>query len=216
MTVRHLIGGLLLASSPLTAQHAVAALERAEQTYVRLETLRAEFIQTIVNPMLGGPESSSGTLFIAPPSRFAMRFNDPEGDRIVADGTWLWAYTPSSAPGQVIRQPIPSAGAASPNLLAQFVVRPLEHYRASYVGTDSLDGALGDVVRLMPRHEDAPFREAEITISRSGGLILRLAVVELTGQRRSLVFSDISLDVPIVHGELSFTVPDGVRVVTPE
>lgn len=214
--MKYLVAALLLAPSTVAAQQAVAALARAEETYVRLETLRAEFTQTIVNPMLGGPESSGGTLFLAPPSRFAMRFHDPNGDRIVADGTWLWAYTPSSAPGQVIRQAIPSAGSASPNLLAQFVVRPLEHYRASYVGVDSLNGELADVVRLMPRHEDAPFREAEITISRDAGLILRLAVRELTGQRRTLIFSEISVDVPIAAAELSFAVPDGTRVVTPE
>ncbi len=207
---------LLFGPAAAAAQQAVVALERAEDTYVALETLKAEFIQTIVNPMLGGPESSRGTLFLAPPSRFAMRFHDPEGDRIVADGTWLWAYTPSSTPGQVIRQPIPSAGAASPNLLAQFIVRPLEHYRASYVGADSSTGELADVVRLLPRHEDAPFREAEITIARESGLVLRLAVRELSGQRRTLVFSSIDIDVPIGDAELSFRVPAGTRIVTPD
>ncbi|MCH8841319.1 MAG: hypothetical protein IH831_11745, partial [Planctomycetes bacterium] len=62
-----------------------------------------------------------GVLFLVPPDRFAMRFEEPEGDRIVADGEWLWAYTPSTVPDQVIRQPIPRFGVATPNLFGQFV-----------------------------------------------------------------------------------------------
>jgi hypothetical protein len=35
--------------------------------------------------------------------RIAVRFTDPAGDRIVADGRSLWIYLPSTAPDQVIR-----------------------------------------------------------------------------------------------------------------
>src|SRR5262245_61203996 len=115
---------LSLATSYLTAQSAPEALARAERAYQGVTTLRAEFVQTIDNPMLGKPETAAGTVFIGRPDRFAMRFSDPAGDRLVADGEWLWAYTPSTVPGQVIRQPIPHGGALTPNLFAQFVERP--------------------------------------------------------------------------------------------
>jgi outer membrane lipoprotein carrier protein len=188
---------------------------RAEYVYQRIETLQAQFTQTISNPMLGAPEETRGMLFLAPPSRFAMRFSNPVGDRIVVDGTWLWAFTPSTVPDQVIRQPIPNQGAASPNLLAQFVDRPLEHYRASYVGVDTLSGEVADVVRLAPRYEDLPFRMAEIAISRETGLLIRLAVRERSGQQRTLVFESLVTGQPIPESELSFVVPEGVRIVTP-
>jgi outer membrane lipoprotein carrier protein len=206
---------IFLAASPLTAQDAVSALNRAERAYHSIETLTARFTQTIVNPMLGAPEVSRGTLYLAPPSRFAMRFDEPPEDRIVADGTWLWAYSPSSVPGQVMRQEIPTRGAASPNLLAQFVERPLEHYRAYYVGQETINGIPVDVVRLVPRMTDAPFREASISVSREDGLVLRLAVEEASGQHRTLVFDDPATNQPIPEAELRFVVPAGVRVVSP-
>jgi outer membrane lipoprotein carrier protein len=191
------------------------ALARAETTYRGIETLRAEFTQTLDNPMLGGEVVSTGVLLLAPPSRFAMRFTDPDGDRIVSDGTWLWIYLPSSVPNQVMKQPIPSRGAATPNLLAQFVVRPLEHYRASYVGTDTVGGEFVDVVSLLPRRDDDPFREAEVSISRASGLVQRLLVVELAGQRRTILFHHLLQNVDILPSELEFTVPSGARVITP-
>jgi len=205
----------LLAPASLVAQDAPTALARAERAYRALRTVRAEFEQTITNPMLGAPEASHGTLYLLPPDRFAMRFVEPAGDRIVVDGRWLWAYTPSTVPGQVIRQPVPTAGAATPNLFAQFVDRPLERYEATYAGRAVAAGDSVELVTLVPTARDMPFRTATIAVSLRTGWLRRLAIVESSGQRRTLVFTTFSPNVTIPAAEVSFTVPRGVKVVTP-
>lgn len=202
-------------AGPLPAQDVPAALARAESAYRKLTSLRAEFEQTIVNPMLGGPESSRGTLYLVPPSKFAMRFTEPAGDRIVADGEWLWAYTPSTVPGQVIRQPVPQAGAATPNLFAQFVDRPLERYDATAAGRDTVAGDPVDLVTLVPKVEGLPFRRVTIAVSRETGLLRRLAIVEDSGQRRTLVLTAMAPNAPVLPAEVRFDVPRGVKVVSP-
>ncbi len=202
-------------NGPLTAQSTMTALQRAEQRYQSLQTLQAEFTQTLNNPMLGEPAVTNGTIFLSPPSKFAMRFSNPNGDRVVCDGNWLWIYAPSSAANQVIKQSIPNRGAATPNLFAQFVERPLEHYMASYVGIDSVNGQTVDVVRLVPRRNDDPFTEAQIAVDRTTGMLLRLDVRELSGQRRILVFNQLRVDAAISDGEFRFDVPEGTRVIVP-
>ncbi len=199
----------------LAAQDVDSALARAQRAYDAMATLRAEFSQTLVNPMLGDPERSRGVLFLQPPGRFAMRFTQPPGDRIVADGAWLWIYTPSSVPGQVIRQPVPAAGPNTPNLFSQFVDRPLERYRATYQGADTAAGEPVDVIRLVPRTADLPFREAVLALSRRTGWLRRLALVEESGQRRLLVFERLTLNQAIAPAELRFVPPRGVKVVSP-
>jgi outer membrane lipoprotein carrier protein len=211
-------GAALLAAGPgaVHAQGSAAAvLARAQTAYDQTTTLRAQFRQMIDNPMLGEPEPSYGTLYLSPPDRFAMRFSDPEGDRIVADGEWLWLYTPSTTPNQVIKQPVPSAGAATPNLFAQFVDRPLERYAASYVGSETVDGVRTDRVRLVPRVEGLPFREATISVSQANGSLKKLDLVEESGQRRTLVFLSLETNIPIPARELIFRPPAGVRIVEP-
>ena len=205
----------LVVAAPLAAQDAPAALARAEAAYRTLTSLRAQFEQTIVNPMLSGPETSRGTLYLVPPSKFAMRFTEPAGDRVVADGEWLWAYTPSTVPGQVIRQPVPQAGAATPNLFAQFVDRPLERYDATYAGRDTVAGDLVDLVALVPKVEGLPFRRVTIAVSRESGMLRRLAIVEDSGQRRTLVLTALAPNAPVLPAEVRFEVPRGVKVVTP-
>lgn len=198
----------------LTAQVPEPSLRRAQAAYDRLTSLRAQFVQTIENPMLGAPEVTRGTLWLAPPGRFAMRFREPAGDRIVADGEWLWAYTPSTVPGQVIRQPIPAAGALTPDLFKQFVDRPFERYDATYVGTDTVGGEPVDVVRLVPK-VDLPFRRATIAIAEKTGLLRRVVIVEESGQRRTLVLSDLAPGAAVPPAEVRFDVPRGVKIVTP-
>jgi len=210
-----ILGALVLAAPPLSAQSADSVLARAQRAYDGMTTLRAAFSQTLTNPMLGGPEQSRGVLFLQPPGRFAMRFTEPSGDRVVADGQWLWVYTPSSVPDQVIRQPIPTSGANTPNLFAQFVDQPLERYRASYVGSDTVAAEPVDLVRLVPKGDDAPFREAVIGISRRDGWMRRLSLVEESGQRRVLTFQRLDINQLIPPGELRFSVPRGTRVITP-
>jgi outer membrane lipoprotein carrier protein len=206
---------LLWPPSASWAQDAPAALARAERVYAAVKSVRADFEQTITNPMLGGPETSRGTLYLVKPDRFAMRFADPAGDRVVADGTWLWAYTPSTVPNQVIRQPIPASGAATPNLFAQFVERPLERYEVTALGRDTVAGDPVELVRLVPRVSGLGFRRATIAISERSGWIRRVAIVEESGQRRTLVLTAVSPDVAIPAGEVQFTPPRGAKVVTP-
>ena len=206
---------LLVPFLPLAAQDASAALSRAERAYASATSLQAEFGQTISNPMLGDPEVSSGTLYLVKPDRFAMRFADPAGDRIVADGTWLWAYTPSSVRDQVIRQSPPTSGTATPNLFAQFVERPLERYEVSYAGRDTVAGDPVELVTLVPRQRNLGFRRATVAVSERTGWIRRVALIEDSGQRRTLVLTALKPNADIPAAELTFTPPRGVKIVTP-
>jgi outer membrane lipoprotein carrier protein len=121
-----LFGASFLGAASASAQNVATVLAEAEKAYHASTTFRAEFTQTIENPFLGKPEVSRGVMFLNPPDRFAMKFSDPRGDRVVADGKWMWLFTPSTVPDQVIRQPIPRGGAQTPNFFAQFLDRPLE------------------------------------------------------------------------------------------
>jgi outer membrane lipoprotein carrier protein len=178
--------------------------------------MQAPFVQTIINPMLGGPIQTRGSLYIQKPDYFAMRFSDPEGDRIVVDGEWMWAYAPSSVDGQVIRQRIPETGGFTPNLIAQFVERPLDRYRVEYHGPGTVNGEVVDVVVLHPDNPDAMgFKTATVSFGRSSRLPVQIDLTELSGQQRIILLADLSVNRSIDPAEFRFDVPRGVRVVTP-
>ena len=187
-------------------------LDHASTAYQGLKTLAASFVQIISNPMLGEPDTTRGRLFQQRPSRFAMRFTSPAGDRIVADGRYLWLYTPSTEPGQVIRSRIPQTG-TGPNLIGQFVERPRERYTARYVRADSGAAGWADVIALTPRDDSQPYSSAVIWVGRGDGLVRRVDLVESGGQERSVRLSNLQANAVVPSREFRFNAPRGVRVV---
>src|SRR5712691_7771831 len=185
-------------------------LDRASATYQTIASLSADFVQIITNPMIGTPDTTRGRLYQMRPSRFAMRFTAPKGDRIVADGKYLWLYTPSTTPGQVIRSRIPETGTTGPNLIGQFVERPRERYTARYVRADSTAGGWIDVVALTPRDSTLPYSGATVWVGRDDGLVHRLDIDEAGGQVRRVWLSHLQLNVQVSATEFSFAPPPGV------
>src|SRR5947209_9537347 len=207
---------MLLSAYPpnrLTAQDPWPVLDHASQTYQTIANLSADFVQVVANPMIGAPDTTRGRLYQMRPSRFAMRFTDPKGDRIVADGRYLWLYTPSTTPGQVIRSRIPEVGTTGPNLIGQFVERPRERYTARYVRSDSLSGGTADVVAPTPKEHDQPYRAAVIWIDRADGLVRRIEITETGGQQRTVVLDNLRMNAGAPGREFTFLPPAGVRVV---
>jgi outer membrane lipoprotein carrier protein len=143
-----------------------------------------------------------------------MRFTQPKGDRIVADGRSLWLYTPSTTPGQVIRTPIPEVGTTGPNLIGQFVDHPRDRYRARYVRAERLDPeGMADVIALDPKDPEIPYRGAVIWIARSDSLVRRMEIAELSGQDRIVVLRGLRPQPDMPRKEFKFSVPRGVQVI---
>jgi outer membrane lipoprotein carrier protein len=208
------LGGFMAALF-LTAQDPASILDRASATFDTVRTLQADFIQIVENPMLGDPDTTRGKLFQQRPNLFAMRFADPKGDRVVADGKKLWLYTPSTTPGQVIRTVIPGMGTTGPNLIGQFVDHPRSRYRSRYVQDALLMDGPADVIELTPLVVplEVPYSSATVWISRKDGLIRRIEIEEKSGQRRTIVLQNLRVNQPVQAREFRFSPTSGVRVV---
>ena len=215
---------VLTALSALTAPFALSAgpanaqvspdtiIERAAKAYQQLSSFQADFRQVISDSMIGTFESK-GRLLQAGTASFAMRFTDPNGEAIVMDGEYIWIYTPSTTPGQVIRTPIPKDATYGPNVLAWLLTKPAERYRTRYLREDAVGGRSADVVELTPLDPTLPFRAAILWIDRSDNLPRRLEIQEKTGTNRTLVLTGVMINRRPPPNSFTFNVPSGVRVI---
>jgi len=215
---------VLTALSALTAPFALSAgtanaqvspdtiIERAAKAYQQLSSFQADFRQVISDSMIGTFESK-GRLLQAGTASFAMRFTDPNGEAIVMDGEYIWIYTPSTTPGQVIRTPIPKDATYGPNVLAWLLTKPVERYRTRYLREDAVGGRSADVVELTPLDPTLPFRAAILWIDRSDNLPRRLEIQEKTGTNRTLVLTGVMINRRPPPNSFTFNVPSGVRVI---
>ncbi|MHB1328368.1 MAG: LolA family protein [Gemmatimonadales bacterium] len=197
------------------AQDPADLVGRAGRIYRGLNSLQADFVQTIEDRSQGDTLTSRGSIIQAGANRFAMRFTDPVGEAIIIDGNHVWTYTPSTAPNIVYRSPVPSDPVYGANFLAQLLDRPRERYHATYVGRDTADGRRVDVIDLVPRSASMPFSRARISLGVDDALPRRIELIEGAGQRRVLTLSRLRPNAATPAGTFTFTVPQGVRVVAP-
>ncbi len=95
----------VLAAPGLSGQdtRALSLLEEAGARYRDMAGFCADFEQTLAVPLLRETTRSRGSLCQEKPNLFAMRFSDPQGDLLVADGEFFWVYYPSTDPRQVLQ-----------------------------------------------------------------------------------------------------------------
>lgn len=199
-------------------QEADALLDAAAAHYREIRSLCAHFQQQLEVVVLGRTVRSSGELCQQQPAYFSMAFSDPEGDRVVADGEWLWIHYPSTDPRQVLRTPM-DRGLGRFDFAREFLDRASERYRASLVGreevgADTPGGPVEAVVLDLEPMTSAPFVHARLWVDPERLLLVRVRTEEANGSIRTVDLSDIRLNPEVDPEIFRFVPPDGADVIT--
>jgi outer membrane lipoprotein carrier protein len=198
--------------SALEAQDPTAIMERAAERYRAMASFCAEFRQEVRNDLMRQTTRSRGELCQARPDRFEMRFSDPEGDRIVADGEFVWVYFPSVDDGQVFRSTFAATGGRF-DLHREFLSDPGRRYAPTLEGTEVVGGRQAHVLSLEPL-VDSPYLRARIWVATDDPVILKLEIVEEEGIVRELELFGLELNAAIPGDRFRFVPPPGVQVIT--
>ncbi|HVF39726.1 MAG TPA: outer membrane lipoprotein carrier protein LolA, partial [Gemmatimonadaceae bacterium] len=180
------------------AQSPVSSMERAVNAYSAMKTMRAEFQQTITNPLTGTRSVSRGVILRRSPNLLSVNFTDPKGDRVVADGKSVWVYLPSSAPGQVIRMPAEGNGSMSmvdPGGL--FMSAPASRYTITGAGTATVSGRRLSAIVLVPKKANSAFNRAKVWIDPVDNSIRQFEVEDVNGLTRLVTITSLKSNVTI-------------------
>jgi outer membrane lipoprotein carrier protein len=189
---------------------AAEILSRAERASREIRSLEADFTQSLTIPLLNQSQRSAGRLFQRRPDRFLMRFSDPAGDVIVADGRHFWLYYPSSDARQVIRTSI-AAGGEAVDLQQQFLSNPNQRFVATLIGEESVGGRPAHVLTLVPRGP-SPYRLLRIWVDREDHLVRRFEMTEENDSVRRVELRNLRTNHPLPDALFAFTPPEGAQV----
>ena len=190
-------------------ERGMVLLQEAATRYAPVRTLCADFVQSLVNPLLDQERTGRGRLCQARPNLFAMRFTEPAGDLVLIDGDSFWYYLPSSDPKQAFRAPVSRAGGQ--DFHREFLENPAQKYNVTYEGAETLGGASTHRLRLVPIQR-ASYRAAVLWIEQGTFLLRQIRLEEENGNRRTVTLSGIQFDVDPPAGFFLFTPPAGVTV----
>jgi outer membrane lipoprotein carrier protein len=207
-------GSLAAPAAVAQAPDPGAILDRAVAKFSHVTTLRADFTQFVQDPMLGGADTSWGEFLQQRPGKFALRWQRPRGDLIVADGRVMWVYLPSSVPNQVVKTNLTGRPGESADLVAEFLDQPQRRFAVTYVRADSVRGRAADVLALVPRQPGTlPYNRVTIWVDREDTLVHRVEVSEGSGAVRRITFDRMRTNEPIPASSFRFRPPAGARIV---
>jgi outer membrane lipoprotein carrier protein len=213
MKTLNCLAAIALTALPMsaTAQSADAIIDRAAAAYSRLNTMRAEFRQTLTNPLTGSTQTTSGVILRRKPNLLSINFES--GDRVAADGSTLWFYLPSSAPGQVVRMPYRADNASAVDPADQFLNSPRTRFSVSSAGTATLAGRATHAITLVPKRANAGFTNATVWIDDNDSSIRQFDVETANGLKRHVVITSFTPNPDLSRSSFRFAVPKGVRIV---
>lgn len=187
-----------------------ALLERAERLYADLGSMDADFRQQVYVPLLDQTQNSRGKLYHRSPDRFAMRFTEPAGDIVLADGRYIWMYYPSTDDRQVMRAVL-SPGGQQVDLHREFLSDATSRFNVASSGTETIGGRQTTGLTLTPRGA-SPYSRVRLWIDNDNNLVRRFEITEENGTVRTLDLSNIRTNPTIANDVFVFTPPPGVQV----
>ena len=207
------IAAIALAVLPISAraQSADAVIDRAVAAYGRLNSMRAEFRQTLTNPLTGNSQTTKGVILRQKPNLLSITFDS--GDRVVADSSTLWVYLPSSVPGQVMRMPYTGGNASTVDPAEQFLNSPRTRFTVTSSGTATVGGRPTHAVTLVPKRTNAGFTSAKVWIDDADSSIRQFDVESANGLKRHVVITSFTANPAIAKSSFRFAVPKGAKVV---
>lgn len=207
------LSAFALIALPLAAgaQSAETTIDRAVAAYSRLNSMRAEFRQTLTNPLTGSTQTTSGEIIRRKPNLMSINFNN--GDRVAADGSSLWVYLPSSVPGQVIRMPYTGGNAGSVDPADQFLDAPRTKYTIAPAGAATIGGRATRVLTLVPKRRNDAITRAKLWIDDLDYSVRQFEVESASGLKRKVVITSFTANPRLDRSKFRFSVPRGAKVV---
>lgn len=196
-----ILAWLLLAVSPLQANEIEDRLNKALSS---LDSLQADFKQTVLDDTQQVVQQSMGQVTIQRPGKFTWIYKEPYEQRIIADGRELWIYDVDL--DQVTVKPMQSGLATAPIMLLM-QQQPVENeFDVAEIGQRKYLYW----VELTPKNADMEF--SMVYLGLEGDIVKAMELRDRFGQSTQIVFDNLRTGVVFKPDAFVFNPPPGVDV----
>lgn len=195
----------MVAQVTLAASDPAAGQQKVEGFLQRLQSLQAQFKQTLTDRNGLTVEEASGTLAIRRPDRFRWDYREPNEQVIVADGSRIWLYDADLE--QVTVRKLDDTLSATPAMLLSGQGNLQDNF--SVTQTSQEGGVFW--VRMQPKRDDTDFKWVRLGFDGNSLRFMQLA--DKLGQTTTLEFSQLERNPALDPSRFTFTVPPGADVI---
>lgn len=177
------------------------SLENHLQGY---KNLSGQFTQIISSENSSHSQSSTGEFWIKKPNQFRWHYSTPYIQQIISNGESLWVYDEDLE--QVSIKDASQSINSSPLAIILGSAKLDKLFNITQLGdNDDLQW-----LSLTPLEESSGFEF--INVGFKNGLLTRMVLQDNFGQTTRLLFTDVSVQMPIANDKFEFIVPEGADV----
>ena len=195
----------LWAHATFAASDPAAGRQKVEGFLQGLQSLQAQFKQTLTDRNGQMVEEASGTLAIRRPDRFRWDYREPNEQLIVADGSRIWLYDADLE--QVTVRKLDDTLSATPAMLLSGQGNLQENFNVTQTSQEG--GVLW--VRMQPKRDDTDFKW--VRLGFDGAALKFMELADKLGQTTHLEFAQLERNPALDPSRFTFTVPPGADVI---
>jgi outer membrane lipoprotein carrier protein len=195
----------LCAHVTFAASDLPAGRQKVEGFLQGLQSLQAQFKQTLTDRNGQTVEQASGTLAIRRPDRFRWDYREPNEQLIVADGSRIWLYDADLE--QVTVRKLDDTLSATPAMLLSGQGNLEQNFEVTQTSQE------GGVfwVRMQPKRDDTDFKW--VRLGFDGAALKFMELADKLGQTTHLEFAQLERNPTLDPSRFTFTVPPGADVI---
>ncbi|MCG6969677.1 MAG: outer membrane lipoprotein chaperone LolA [Gammaproteobacteria bacterium] len=195
---------------PITSVHAASATERLMDFFTNVQSMQAEFTQTVSAQGFADKETSYGVFQLLRPGKFRWDYERPYQQHIIADGNQLWVYDVDM--DQVIVKPLNLVLGQTPAVLLSGNASLTDRFDIQDVPGRDEQGLAW--VQLRPKDNESSYEKLLLGFSQQN--IRAMELVDNFGQVTLLEFSHLQRNPNIDPSIFQFQPPPGVDVIGEE
>lgn len=200
---------LLLSANFTSVVFAGNAEQRLEQFFKQVQSMRADFTQTVISENRRSAEKSQGVLQMQRPGKFRWEYQTPYEQQIIANGEKLWIYDVEME--QVIVKKLDLALGDTPAVLLSGGANIADRFNVKEISVDSEGESSLYWLQLLPKQQEASFEK--LLLAFAGDNLQIMELKDAFGQITRLTFSNLEQNPAINSSVFSFEPPAGVDVI---
>lgn len=186
------------------ADGAVAAMQKR---YGAIQSMKAEFTQTLTHKESGNIEERRGVLYFAKPLLVRWETLSPIPELLLVTPEAVW----NAFPDEDLAYKYPAAMSAESESMVRILTGQSALDKDFTVETRNVKDGL-TTLALYPHTPSQSMTEAELAIETATGRIKRVVVIDFYYNRNEIVFTSQELDPKLDPALFTFTPPKGMKI----
>lgn len=183
------------------------AKEKLDRFVLDLASMRAGFVQTVIDTNGNIVDESKGTMSMLRPGRFRWDYTLPYEQHIITNGKRLWIYEPDL--DQVTIKPYEAGVGETPALLLSGDRDVFDRFNVSTLEITESDY---EWLLLKPKDQESGYESVQIGFDENGFKVVRFS--DDFGHHTQLEFVDIEANVALAGDVFEFQAPEGIEVIS--